>query len=170
MTAEDIEKQFSNPNPTLINQTKALVLEQPEVLGTFFEVFYISPFRVSHHIGNAILACIQEDAALIRPYLSKMVTELQQDPPIWVQRQLLRILNQITIPVEHQGVMFELCFELFGNPMEPIAIRHYSLGILYSIVKEIPELGHELKLVLEEHMPYLSRGVAQKGRKILAKL
>jgi len=48
-------------------------------------------------------------------------------------------------------------------------LKAYSIGILDKIGDEIPEIRQELKLVLQDLMPYESAGFQSRARKVLSK-
>ncbi|MFZ6051556.1 hypothetical protein [Halocola ammonii] len=90
-----------------------------------------------------------------------------------VHRNILKIFESEPIDVlgeELQGKLIDLCFGFLASPQRPIAIRAYSMTVLYKFCELYPELGGELKLLIEENMKYGSAGIKSRGRKVLKAL
>ena len=104
---------------------------------------------------------------LIQPYLQKMVSNLDHAGHNAVVRTTLKIFGDIDIPEELEGQLFDKCFNYLSNPKYAIAIRVFSMTVLYRIVQNHPDLKPELIAEIEEHMPHGSAGFKSRGRKTL---
>lgn len=106
---------------------------------------------------------------LIRPHLHDIVENFtltgHHDA---IYRNTVRLLQFIEIPTELQGKVATTCFDFLGNPKTAIAIKAFSMTILYNISNKEPDLKPELKLVLEDLIPYASKGVKNKATKLIA--
>ena len=87
-----------------------------------------------------------------------------------VKRNTVRILQFITIPRSLQGQAAAICFDLFQNTEEPVAVRVFSMSVLARIAHDQPELKSELKILIEDHLPYASAGFLSRARKVLKQL
>lgn len=90
-----------------------------------------------------------------------------------VHRNILKIFESEPIDVldeELQGRLIDLCFGFLANLQRPIAIRAYSMTVLYKFCLVYPEFSSELKLLIEENMKYGSAGIKSRGRKTLKAL
>jgi hypothetical protein len=76
----------------------------------------------------------------------------------------------ITIPKSLQGLAATVCFGLFQNPKEPIAIRVFSMTVLAGIAQDQPELKNELKIMIQDQLPYASAGFLARAKKVLKQL
>ena len=74
------------------------------------------------------------------------------------------------IPDDLLGITADICFSFLNSCQEPVAIRAHSMTILYNIVKKYPELKEELKVSIEDQIPYGSAGIKNRGNKILKAL
>lgn len=83
------------------------------------------------------------------------------------KRNTLRVWQFLEIPEEYIGEVTDMCFDFLMSTKEPIAIKVFSMSILSNIVQKIPELKNELRLVIEDQMPYGSAGFKSRGNKIL---
>ena len=86
-----------------------------------------------------------------------------------IRRNGLKALELSPIAEKYYGQLANVCFRFISSGKEPIAIKAYSIGILDKIGDEIPEIRKELKLVLQDIMPYESAGFQSRARKVLAK-
>ena len=63
-----------------------------------------------------------------------------------------------------------MAFELLISRKEPVAVKVFAMTVLYNLSQEIPEIKSELKIVLEDQLPYGSAGFKNRGAKIISKL
>ena len=99
-----------------------------------------------------------------------MVKSLNPDLPVAYKRNLLRILQHHSIPESLWGHAADQCFGFLSDPAEPVAVKVFSMSVLYNLTHEIPELGRELKILIEDQFPYGSPGFKSRGGKILKAL
>src|SRR5690606_30925323 len=99
---------------------------------------------------------------LIRPYIDYLI-ELLDDISLnsALKRNILRILQFSEIPEKHRGNLFKRVYEFLENPKEEIAVRAFSMTVLFKICEFYPELKPELEttilFILEE--PNCSPGI-----------
>ena len=84
-----------------------------------------------------------------------------------VLRNTIRILEDIEVPEKYEGEIYQRCFVFLNDPDQPIAIRCFSMSVVFNIAKKYPDLKNELIASLELHMPYGSAGFKSRGNKIL---
>ncbi len=80
------------------------------------------------------------------------------------------MLQFIPIPKSSQGQVASLCFKFLNDPKQPIAVRVFSMTVLANLAREVPELQRELRILIEDQLPYGSAGFVSRGRSILKKL
>ena len=114
--------------------------------------------------------CIDQHPDLINPYLKKLVKYLgKEGHHDAINRNGLAILETVPIPEKLYGPITNICFDFLQSGKEPIAIKAYAMSILDKIGNDIPEIQHELKLIIQELIPYESAGFKSRARRILAK-
>ena len=79
----------------------------------------------------------------------------------------MRIFNDVAIPEKWQGLAAERAFAFLGSADEPIAVRAFSMTVLFNIGKEQPDLLPELRLMIEDLLPYGSPGIKSRGRRTI---
>ena len=116
-----------------------------------------------------MMHCTDRYPWLVKPYLKKLVKNLYQSPGEATKRNTVRLLQFIDIPESLWGETIEICFQ-YLNSNEAIAIKVFSMTVLYNLSLVVPEISTELKVVIEDQLPYGSAGFKNRGNKILAKL
>jgi hypothetical protein len=114
--------------------------------------------------------CVEAFPELLLPYLERMLHHLRRPVHDAVKRNTVRAMQFVTLPDDLLGRAADECFRLLASPAEPVGIKACSMSVLESICRREPELKTELKLLLEEQMPYASPGFTSRAGKILKNL
>jgi 8-oxo-dGTP diphosphatase len=110
---------------------------------------------------------------MIYPYLSQIVEILDKLHNESTLRSFLRILSLTDLEKisSHQhGLLADFCFKELNSGFSAIAIKAYSMEILYRLTLIYPELGNELAASITVLMEDGSAGITSRGRTILRKL
>jgi len=91
---------------------------------------------------------------LIKPYLAKMVRTLKNPAHNAVARNTLGIFQNIEIPEDLEGELYESCFRFLADPKAAIALRAFSITVLTRIALKYEDLREELIAEIEEHLPF----------------
>ena len=142
--------------------------EDQDKLKLLMNLFLDDEYRVTQRAAWVVGHYFDKHLSFMEPYIDPMFDKIK-DPKnhIAVRRNVLRLFQEIDLPEHIEGEIFELCYGFLVDAKEPIAVRVFSMGILFNIVKKIPELGEELKLAIEDHLPHGSSGFKSRGKKIL---
>ena len=135
------------------------------------QTFLDGPYRITQRAAWPLRYCVEYHPQLIQPHLKAIIRHLKT-PGLHdaVKRNTVRILQFITIPRSLQGRAAAICFDLFRNTEEPVAVRVFSMSVLARIAHDQPELKSELKILIEDHLPYASAGFLSRARKVLKQL
>jgi hypothetical protein len=135
------------------------------------KVYLAGPYRVSQRAAWPLSYCIMAHPQLIDGHLSKILKFVKKPGNHEsVKRNTVRLLQFIEIPKRFHGQVVDLCFGYLTDPKEAIATKVFSMTVLASLVGGIPELKKELKIVIEDQMPYGSAGFISRGKKVLKEL
>ncbi len=134
-------------------------------------LFLEGEYRVTQRSAWMISTCADNHPELIRPYLKKMILKTQE-PGVHdaVKRNVVRILQKIEIPVSLTGRVTDICFNFLADKKEAIAVRVFSMTVLYHITKKEPDLRNELRWLIEESLPEEKAAFKSRGKKILKNL
>lgn len=117
--------------------------------------------------------CGELHPELAVPYIEQMIKKCQE-PKVHdaVKRNVTRIFQFLSIPVQHHESVMNLCFDLLVNPKETVAVRCWSMGILEQLSNTYSELKNELKIIIENALEHeeLSAGFINKSNRVLKHL
>ncbi|MEQ9425713.1 MAG: hypothetical protein RJQ09_14915 [Cyclobacteriaceae bacterium] len=134
------------------------------------QLFLSDDYRVTQRAAWILSHCCDEHPELIKPHLTRIVKNLDNNPNIAVKRNTVRILQFIQLPESLMGPLADHCFNYLRSPKETIAVKVFSMTILSNICRYFPELSNELIPIIEEQMPYGSAGFKSRGKKVLKEL
>jgi len=161
----------------LKKQGKWRVVEMATYIGSdqsrfavLMDLFLNGDNRTSQNASWVISHVFDSFPHLLIPYYDEFIDMLQRPVHNAVKRNITRILGSQEIPNEHLGILAELCFNFVNDTKETIAVRVFSLSVLYQICLKEPELASELKMTIEIFMPQGSPGFKSRGKKILKAL
>lgn len=169
----DIHKQLldthSKANTNLITSyigTDSVLLD--ELMACFFK----NEYRVSQRAAMVVSNCFDQHPILMQPYIEKMILNLESDHiHVAIKRNTIRILQFVDIPEMYQSQLFDRCLSFIRNRNEPIAVKAFSMTIVYNICKQYPELVSEVIPIIENEVNYTeSKGIISRGKKVLAQL
>lgn len=128
--------------------------------------------NVSQYASWLISPCIDLHPSLIRPHLQELIEHLSQ-PNLsdWVIRSTIKALMKTdNLSEEHQGLALQHCFDYLLNPKMAVSIHVYAMQTVFNISLNEPDLLNELKMVIEERLPYGTAAYKSRGKKIIGEI
>jgi len=110
---------------------------------------------------------------MILPHLSELVESLPMIDNESVQRSFLRMISLSDsgkLSSRNHGILADHCFTMLRSGISAIAVKAYSMDILYNLSVIYPELGNELSTSVRILMEDGSAGIIAKGKTILKKI
>ena len=104
------------------------------------------------------------------PYIPKLISLLSRDTHDGVRRNALRILQFVEIPEASSGEAVDAAFRLLSSPQEAIAVKVFAMTVIHNQIRRYPELKQELRILLEDQLPYSGPGFRSRAAKILKDL
>lgn len=105
------------------------------------------------------------------PYLQKLIdyarTPNKHDA---VYRSIARILDHASIPIRLQGKAMDLCFDWLVDPHQKVAVKAFALTVLEQLLDLYPDIGSELKIIIEDQIIHQTPAFKSRAKKILKKL
>jgi len=160
---EDFSKQY------VVYLAKKIGANQ-ELFDELMILFLGKDYRITQRAAWILSHCFDENPWLINKHLKVMIDNLKKQVDVAVKRNTVKVLQHVDIPDDLLGDLAEICFGYLNSGKEAVAVKAHSMTILFNIVKKFPELKDELKLSIEDQMPYESAGFKARGRKILKAL
>ena len=146
----------------------AYIQNDSDRFAQLFDLFKNGEQRISQRASWSVSHCAEKFPELIYPYCGEMAEYLQM-PGIHdsIKRNILRIFQDIDIPVALEESLLKLCFGYLMDKKEAVAIRVFAMQVLANLSKKYPEIKNELNILIEDELPYAKPAFVSRGRKIL---
>ncbi len=156
----------------IADQIVDAVADNPEHFKTILDLCFSEGYPIAMRAGRVIPLCNEKYPTLIIPYLDQLVKKLAISKIDGVKRGILKTFCE-SVDLKnftHLGELVDVCFDWLANPNESIAIRYYSMEILYKTCLLEPELKNELIPILENLTYESSAGIVSQAKKLLKQL
>lgn len=169
MNIKDILK--SSYNKGQIEAVANYACSSNENFKSLFQIFTGDDIRMAQMASWSLSYAVRKSPHIIQPYLKELIEQLQKkDKHNAVIRNTVRILQDIEIPEQFHGMLMDSCFGFIEQPKTPVAIKAFSLTVLFNLSKIYPDIKQELILVIEENMHHAAPAFKSRGSKILLQL
>ncbi len=112
-------------------------------------------------------SCMEENDRRIRGYIRKIIDALKNKND-GHQRELLKILLQIELKEKDEGILFNICMDVWEQINKDPSVRFTALKFIIKIAKKHPDLSHEIEFLLQEqYLASLSPGVKKSISKMM---
>jgi 8-oxo-dGTP diphosphatase len=148
-------------------------LENPAVFSKLLEFSYSGEPKLAFRASWTLSKVGDRYPEMFYPYLPEMVRELPHNKNESVVRSFLRILTLTSMEKlddKHQGLLADFCFGALSSGESAIAIKAYSMEILYNLSLIYPQLANELAASIRILMEDGSAGIVARGNMILKKI
>lgn len=144
---------------------------RPNRFKELIEVYKKGPYRITQRAAGPLSKTVEKWPYLIDPHIKELLNFLRkQGVHDAVKRNTMRLLQFVDIPKQHHGQVADLCFEYLQNPKVAVAIRVFAMTVLTRIIREQVDLKRELRLILEDQLPYGTAAFKNRGLKVLKEL
>lgn len=128
-------------------------------------------YRVAQRAAYPVSYCVEKQPELITPWFGKMIKKMgDKTTHDAIRRNALRILEDIDIPEEYCGELFEISNRYLHDIKEPIAVRAFSISVMCNIAKKYPDLKNEVKHNAESLLHCGIPALESRSRKVLKQL
>ena len=141
--------------------------KNPRRFAQLMKIFLSDDARLCQRSSWVVNYCAEGHPDLIYPYIERMLAHLENPVHNAIKRNTIRSFQFIAIPEEHLGSVVEICFQYLADPKEAIAVRCFSMEVLYQACLREPDLSEELCLTIEDHLEFGSAGFKSRGKKVL---
>ena len=130
-------------------------------------LFLEGPYRLTQRAAWPLSYCVEAHPELIKPHLKAILKMLdRKDTHDAAKRNIMRLLQYIEFPKKLYASVINHGFALM-DPKEPTAVRVFAMTVLANIARREPDLKKELRIVIEDQLPYASAGYLARARKVL---
>lgn len=135
------------------------------------EIYCAGPYRITHRAAHVIEGISRRYPRLIQPHLKRLIRELQRpQATVSLKRNTIRLLQFIDIPPPLRGDVLNICFDFLQDKKEPIAVKVFSMSVIGIIAENEPDLLRELKVIIEDQLPYSGPAFRSRAFKVLKKI
>ena len=151
----------------------ASAIENPAIFIKLLDYSFSGDKRLAFHASWALTKVCDKYPEIIYPYIHGIIEKLDKLNNESAQRSFLRILSLsdiVRINIKYHGILTEHCFSALKSGFSAIAIKAYSMEILYKLAVLYPELANELAATVNMLEGEGSAGIKARGRIILKKI
>jgi hypothetical protein len=133
--------------------------------------FLNGPYRITQRAAWPLSISAERNPALVAIHLPHLIRFLSRnDIHDAAKRNILRLLQTVEIPARYHGKMLDVCFRFLSDKTEPVAVHVFAMTVLSRITQRFPELRKELRIILEDQLPYGSAGYRSRAMKVLKEI
>jgi 8-oxo-dGTP diphosphatase len=148
-------------------------IENPAIFDKLLGYSFSDDKKLAFRASWTLTKVCDKFPELIYPHMSMIINTLDKLDNESAVRSFLRIISfseMERISEKDHGVLADVCFSLLKSGFSAIAVKAYSMEILYKLVLKYPELRNELSATISMLQPEGSAGIISRGRQILKKL
>lgn len=148
-------------------------IENPEIFKRLFESSFSSDIKLAFRSSWTLSKVCDRYPDIIYPYLDTITRRLETLENEGALRSFLRIISLTDIErisEKNRGILTDLCFSYLRSGFSSIAVKAYSMEILFKLAQKYPELKNELAVSINLLQAEGSAGIVARGRLILKKL
>jgi len=157
-----LEEEHSKRQSDLIIE---FIGNDPQKLNTLAKHFLGDEYRLAQRAAMPFGNIARTNAKWVEPYLKDAILKINSSSVHdAIIRNTIRILSEIDIPEDIEGITLDLCFQQLENPKTAIAIKVFAMTAIFNLSGKYPEIKPELKLLIEMHLPNGSAGFISSGK------
>jgi hypothetical protein len=149
-----------------------VAMQRTELIPKLIKLAFADTYPLSLRAANTVEIIDSQKPSLIQPFYFKMINALTNFKVDGVKRCFLKLFTRHA-DLNNEEVLCTLinaCFAFVASPDEAVAIKAYSLQILYQISNREPELKNELIFAILDQLDKNPESFKNLGNKILKKL
>lgn len=153
----------------IIDLVSDAVGNNPDNFKQVFDILLLEIPQISSRAGRVVTLSCEKYPELIKPYLHDLIKKLPKMKNQAVLRSVLKIfmLNMKLIKSEkEESILLDNCLRYLAEKEYEIAVKAYSMDILYKLSKRYPELCYEIAAVIKNQLPYSSAGIKSRAKQL----
>lgn len=144
-----------------------------EILKKLLEYSFSDDRKLAFRASWTLSKVFDKYPGIISSDMPMMIDALDKLDNESVQRSFLRIISLSDInkvSARQHGILADHCFEMLKSGFSAIAVKAYSMEIIYRLAMIYPELANELSATISMLQAEGSAGILARGHIILKKL
>ncbi len=147
-----IESILVDSSRAVADMANSVIAADSALFEEAWELMMRDEYPLSMRAARVVDESAEKHPALIKPFLDETIRKLTEFRIVGIRRGMLRFLSRTKLhltPVQ-RGYLIDTCFGWMNSSEEAIAIRYYSMEILFRISRKEPGIRNELLAALEE--------------------
>ncbi len=141
----------------------------PQRFAQLMSIFDRGDGRTKQCAAWPISVVAEEHPELLLPYLPKLLPYLRRnDVHGAVKRNIVRLLQFVSVPDRLRAKVFSDCLELIADPAEPVAVRCFAMTAALRAAENELSLVKELRAVCENQSSHATAGMKVRIRRIVS--
>lgn len=167
-----IKEQFPDSSRAVADIAVKLVFENPDLFSEIASLCFEGEMPWAARAARVLSICCVERPEFFIPLRKKILNALKKTKNESILRNLLKIYSEIPVKLtdDEKSVLLSHCFDMLISDNMPVAIKVYSMDILFRLTGDFPEIGFELYSILENSISFGSAGYKSKAGKIMKAL
>jgi len=142
----------------------------PEFFEEAIELAIANKQPYSWRAAWLLWSCMEENDQRIQKYIKKIVDSLNTKDD-GHQRELLKIFLQMELKEEYEGILFNICMDIWEQINKKPSVRINALKFIIKIAKKHPELSQEITFLTQDHyLESLSPGIKHSVSRMMKEL
>jgi 8-oxo-dGTP diphosphatase len=144
-----------------------------EILRKLVEYSFSDDKKLAFRASWTLSKVYDKYPEIIDPDIQRIIEALDKLDNESVQRSFLRIISMSDLNIvstRHHGILADHSFKMLKSGFSAIAIKAYSMEIIYKLAQIYPELANELSATINMLQGDGSAGILARGHIILKKL
>lgn len=147
-----------------------ILSNRPELLKDLWEIYLEMEEPVSRRAAWIIDTASEEKPAWVEPYLTRLIDKLPEFNHDGLKRHGLRMISRLPFPDNAEGQLLNIGFEWLLSPSESVAVKMYSIQILYRLSANEPDILQELYDTIEFQLDDGTPGFKSIGTKMMQQI
>ena len=167
-----LKDQLPDSSRAIADIAVGLVFDNPVLFKEMVGLCLSEEMPYAPRAARVVSICSLECPELFVPLRNKFISALKHLKNEGVIRSLLKIYVEIPLKLseKEKSILLNLCFDYLVSETMHVAIKVYSMDILFRLSAELPDIGFELYNILENNISFGSSGYKSKARKIMKAL
>ncbi|MDP4224544.1 MAG: (deoxy)nucleoside triphosphate pyrophosphohydrolase [Bacteroidota bacterium] len=148
-------------------------IENQGILEKIIDFSFSEDERLAFHASWVLTKICDDYPGIIYPHLPRIIEVLDNTGNESARRSFLRCISLSDLNhlgSRHQGLLADHCFKMLRSGLSAIAIKAYSMDIIYKLAMIYPDLTNELTEAINMLHGDGSAGIQARGKIILGKL
>ncbi len=147
-----------------------IVSKRPELVNELWEIYLSAEEPVSRRAAWIIDTASEKNPERAEPFLPELIKKLPDFNHDGLKRHAMRIISRHPFPHGAEGELMNIAFEWLVKTDESVAVKMYSIQILYRLSGTEPDILQELYDTIEFQMQDGTPGFKSIGSKMMQQI